>query len=89
MAKPMKILILHYPMIQFGIVVYTEGEFRNSCTVTCLFLIIAHFLFSYQDSEEKEFSSFVVQALKPAVCLVSYGYSTCISLEQHHKNQYG
>ena len=26
---------------------------------------------SHQDSEEKEFSSFVVQALEPAVCLVS------------------
>ena len=29
-------------------------------------------IFSHQDSEEKEFSSFVVQALKPAVCLVSW-----------------
>ena len=38
--------------------------------------------FSHQDSEEKEFSSFVVQALEPAVCLVSLTACAYLLVEQ-------
>lgn len=49
----------------------------------CLYLLIVSLPFSYQDSEEKEFSSFVVQALKPAVCLVSSLFHSRKNVKQY------